>query len=58
MNRDGQRYVHRARKQIVVNAAAAAWKEGVPWGEALSIASRAIRKASAEPKPLPKRRAR
>ena len=58
MNQDARRYVHRARKQIVVNAATAAWKEGVPWGEALSIASRAIRKASAKPKPLPKRRAR
>ena len=58
INKDAERYVANARHRIVVNAAAAAWKEGVPWGEALAIATKAISKANPKAKGMPKAKAR
>ena len=57
VQRDARDYVRGARRRITLNAAAAAWAQGVPWGEALDIAERAIARASPKPKALPKRRA-
>ena len=54
--KDARIYVRRARESIVLNAAAAAWSQGVPWAEALDIASRAIAKASPNAKARPKGR--
>ena len=56
--RDAADYMKGARRRIVLNAAANAWGQGVPWSEALDIATRAIAKAAAKPKALPKRRAK
>ena len=35
-------YTRRAKEDIVYRAAAEAWAEGVPWAEAMEIASRAL----------------
>lgn len=40
--KDTRGYVAKARRSIVLNAAARAWAHGVPWAEALTIAQRAI----------------
>ncbi|CAK9069137.1 unnamed protein product, partial [Durusdinium trenchii] len=53
--KDAQAYVARARESITLKAAATAWAHGVPWGEALDIATRTLAKASPKPKALPKR---
>lgn len=56
--KDAAKYVESAKRRITYNAAAAAWAQGVPWSEALDIATRAISKASPKAKPLPKRKAK
>lgn len=57
---DGQvrHYVGCARQRIALEAAARAWARGVPWAQAMSICNRAVSKADAAAKALPKRRAR
>ena len=42
MNRDVSFYVRSARKAIIIDAAARAWANGVPWEEALSITEKAM----------------
>lgn len=49
-------YLASARKRMALEAAARAWANGVPWAEALKICRRAIDKADAVAKPLPKRK--
>ena len=56
--KDARIYVNRARESIVLNAAATAWSQGVPWTEALEIASKAIEKASPDAKARPKGKGR
>ena len=56
--KEGEHYVKTARSEIVLKAAASAWNAGVPWAEALGIATRAIAKASAKPKAMPKRKSK
>ena len=41
---------------MALEAAARAWANGVPWAEALKNCRRAIDKADAVAKPLPKRK--
>lgn len=58
-----EHYVASARKRIAVEAAANAWRNGVPWGEALRICRKAVARASPKAKaipryPIPKQRAR
>lgn len=40
-------YVRSARKQIIIDTAAAAWAQGVPWEEALEISEKAMEAAGA-----------
>ena len=49
-------YVAAAKRNIVLVAAACAWRHGVPWDEAYELCDKAIQKASAKLKlkPLPK----
>ena len=54
IKKDADKYVEKARRQIVLEAAAVACANGVPWAEALSISEGAIMKASAKPKRLPR----
>lgn len=54
--KDAAAYTVNARKRIILQAAAAAWASGVPWAEALKIATNAIQKADPRPKALPKRK--
>ncbi|CAK9100760.1 FO synthase subunit 1, partial [Durusdinium trenchii] len=42
-----EHYVGLARKRIVLQSAANAWAQGVPWGQALKICRTAIKKADA-----------
>lgn len=51
-------YVGLAKERIVLESAAHAWSKGVPWAEALDISEKALKKAEAKAKPLPKGRAR
>ena len=56
-------YVAPARKRIAVEAAANAWRNGVPWAEALQICRKAVARAAPKAKaipryPIPKRGAR
>ena len=46
--REGADYVAGARKDMALQAAALAWSQGVPWAEALSIATKSIKKAAAK----------
>ena len=41
-------YTRRAKVQIVHKAAASAWRQRVPWAEALAIATKAIASAKDE----------
>ena len=43
-------YLERAKNSIIFEAAAISWAHGVPWGEALQVATTAINKASGTPK--------
>lgn len=56
--KDAKRYALEAERAVVLEAAARAWKNGVPWANAISIAEGAVAKASASPKPLPKKKAK
>lgn len=47
-------YVASARQRIALEAAARAWKHGVPWAEAITICSRAVAKAKPKAKAAPK----
>lgn len=47
-------YVASARRRIALEAAARAWKHGVPWAEAIKICSRAVAKAKPKAKAAPK----
>ena len=50
--------MNRSRKSIALTAAANAWSEGVPWAEALDIATRVMERASPKAKALPKQKGR
>ena len=50
-------YVGCARQRIVLESAARAWAQGVPWADALNISQKAVKKADATAKALPKKRA-
>ena len=52
--RDAAIYVNRSKRSITLTAAATAWSQGVPWAEALSIATRAIANASPKARALRK----
>ena len=56
--KDAAHYVQRSKERITYQAAANAWSRGVPWADALPLARRAIEKASAKPKAIPKGKAR
>ena len=56
--KDARIYVNRSRKSIALTAAANAWSEGVPWAEALGIATRVIERASPKARTLPKQKGR
>lgn len=45
-------YTTRAKVRIVHRAAASAWMQGVPWSEALEIATKALRTADGTPRKL------
>ena len=45
-------YTKRAKVRIAHRAAAAAWAQGVPWGEALSLATSAMAAADGAPPKL------
>ena len=47
-----QEYVAKSRKRIVHETAAKAWSLGVPWGEALEAATKAVNAAKSASKPL------
>lgn len=50
-------YLERAKKGIIYEAASISWAHGVPWSEALEVATTAIEKAAPKPKALPKGKA-
>lgn len=52
-----RKYVDRAKKAIIYDAASTAWSKGVPWAEALQICETAVAKASAKPRAIPKAKA-
>ena len=54
IKKDAANYVARARKRMALDAAALAWKNGVPWAEALGIANNALSSASAKAKAVPR----
>lgn len=45
-------YTKRAKVRIVHRAAASAWKQGVPWSEALEIATKALQSVDGAPRGL------
>ena len=47
-------YVKSARIRIALQAAAAAWRAGVPWAEALRICTKAVAKANPKAKAIPR----
>eukprot|EP00435_Cladocopium_sp_Y103_P026275 s1851_g6.t1 len=57
-------YVAAARRRIAIEAAAEAWANGVPWGTAIKVCTKAVKVANPKAKPVPrgsaapKRRAR
>ena len=53
--KQAEHYVGSARNRIVLQAAAQAWSQGVPWAHALRMCKKAISKADAKAKPLPRR---
>lgn len=55
--RNAAAYAERAKRFIVLEAAATAWSNGVPWAEALDIAERAISKANPKARAIPKGKA-
>ena len=58
VKKHAREYVAAAQNNIVLVAAARAWKQGVPWSEAYGLCENAIRKASEklDLKPIPKRK--
>lgn len=48
-------YVAKARLRIIHETAAKAWSMGVPWGEALAVATKAVETADASAKPFARR---
>ena len=57
-NKNSRLYVVRAKRSMVLEAAANAWSQGVPWAEALSIATRAIEQGNPRPKAVAKAKAK
>ena len=57
-NKNSRLYVERAKRSLVLEAAANAWSQGVPWAEALSIATRAIEQGNPRPKAVAKAKAK
>ena len=45
-------YTTKAKVRIVHRAAASAWMQGVPWSEALEIATKALKNADGAPRKL------
>lgn len=62
--RNADRYTAKATKAVILEAAAEAYHSGVPWDEALALATKAIEKANrliypmAKPKPKAKPKAK
>lgn len=58
MPKNRKKYTERAKEAIIHEAAATAWSKGVPWADALSIAEKAVAKASPHPKRFPRPKAK
>lgn len=56
--KNAKRYAEDAKKQIVYETAASAWSAGVPWAEALGMATRVMDKACVKPKAKAKPKAK
>ena len=62
--KNAEKYVEKAARELIIEAASEAWSVGVPWCEALELATRSVKKVQdligpvAKPKAKPKAKAK